>query len=340
MKRVLSIFLTLMVLTVIFSGCGSSKAKDSVAESGSAPMYKAGDQVDAMQSANSAESKRQTAAVNEAAPAAPSSAPAADSVTALTGTGEANRALSNPILNERKIIRNANVSVEVDDFDKAYGQLETMVAGIGYVQETRISKEKHYIAEKEVLKTKGTIILRIDAEKFGSVLKDVKGLGLLLDENIKSDDVTDKFFDLESRLRLIRYEESRLEEYLKKITDPDTIFKTEARLTDIRHEIESLTGNLHKLSNLVQLSTITINMSEKMPAAGKTGSYWQKLAANFTESVRGVVRFCGEFILAAAGALPGIALIFIIGLIGFVLYRKSLQKYMKFNTQKNKDIES
>jgi len=33
----------------------------------------------------------------------------------------------------------------------------------------------------------------------------------LTDENIKTDDVTEKFFDIDSRLRLIRYEESRLE---------------------------------------------------------------------------------------------------------------------------------
>ena len=126
----------------------------------------------------------------------------------------------------------------------------------------------------------------------------------LYQTNIKSDDVTDKFFDIESRLRLLKYEESRLEEYLKKITDPDTIFKTEARLMEIRHEIESLTGNLNKLSNLVQLSTITINMSEKIPAGEKAGSYWQRLASGFTESFKGVVGFCAESLIVVVAALP------------------------------------
>ena len=310
-NRIISTFLMLMVLIAIFAGCSAFK-------SDIAPMIN--------QKAKTSEALSEDAATE------------AEGTTAVTETGGSSNAVSNPILNERKIIRNAIVTVEVEDFDKAYEKLESMTAGIGYVQETKINKEKHYISEKEVLITKGTIIIRVDAEKFGDVLKDVKGLGLLLDENIKSDDVTDKFFDIESRLRLLKYEESRLEEYLKKITDPDTIFKTEARLTEIRHEIESLTGNLNKLSNLVKLSTITINMSEKTPST-ETGSYWQKLASSFTESFKGVVRFCGESVILVVAAFPVLVLIFIIAFIAFVIYKKFVMKHIKFKIPKDKDSE-
>ena len=53
------------------------------------------------------------------------------------------------------------------------------------------------------------------------------------------------------------------EEIFEKVEDPDIIFKTEKQLTEIRHEIETLTGTLNKLNDLVELSTITINMDEK-----------------------------------------------------------------------------
>lgn len=325
-RKILSIAIMLIVLTVIFSGCGASKSADSSVGESSAPMY---------------DQKSETAADGRMQGGREEAATGNDSTTAVTGTGEPRNFVSNPILNERKIIRNANVTVEVEDFDKAYGQLEFIIAGIGYVQETKINKDKHYISGNEVLRTKGTIIVRVDAEKFGDVLKDVKGLGQLLEENIKSDDVTDKFFDLESRLRLIKYEESRLEEYLKKITDPDTIFKTEARLTEIRHEIESLTGNLNKLSNLVKLSTITINMSEKVPAAEEISkqSYWQRLASSFTESFKGVIRFCGEFIIAVVTAFPALVLISIVAFVVFILYRKFVKKHIRHKTQEDKDNE-
>lgn len=270
-----------------------------------------------------------------------------DNSIALTGTGEASKAVNNPIVNQRKIIRNANITVEVDNFDAAYGKIEYIIGSTGYVQESKINKTKHYVDDKEILITKGVIIIRVDAEKFNEVLKDIKGLGLLTDENIKTDDVTAQFFDVESRLRLIRYEESRLEEYLKKIEDPDTIFKTESRLTDIRHEIEQLTATLNKLSDLVKLSTITINMNEKLPdslAKPADTSYLGKLKSNFLESLYAVVEFLGNLLIFTVSSLPSLLLLAIIFFAAYFIYKKfyknKTRKHGQESQTEKKDIET
>lgn len=258
---------------------------------------------------------------------------------AIVGTGETSVSAMNKILEERKIIRNANITLEVEDFEKSYAKIEYFISNIGFIQESRINKEKHYINFEEILITKGVIIIRVDASKFNTVLKDVKGLGLLTEENIKSDDVTDKFFDVESRLRLVRYQESRLEEYLKKIDDPDTIFKTEAQLTNIRHEIETLTGTLNKLSDLVELSTITINMQEIPPALEKPEkeeepSYLSELKETFLNSFEGVLDFCAAFIMGIVAVLPALFLLAIVFAIIFLIYKKIIKKTLKkFNKQ-------
>lgn len=261
----------------------------------------------------------------------------AENPTALTSTSESSSSINNSILSQRKIIRNANITVEVENFDTAYGKIEYIISNVGYVQESKISKVKHYVDSKEILVTNGVIIIRVDADKFNSILKDVKGLGLLTDENIKTDDVTEKFFDIESRLRLIRYEESRLEEYLKKIEDPDTIFKTESRLTDIRHEIEQLTGTLNKLSDLVELSTITINMNEKIPKSTSKPiepSYLSKLKDNFLSSLSGVIDFLGNLLIVIVAALP---VLVIIGIMLLILYFLN-KKFLKNRIEKLKKI--
>jgi len=115
--------------------------------------------------------------------------------------------------------------------------------------------------------TKAIIVLRVDKDKFEQVVDGISGLGTLIDQSIQSEDVTEKYLDKEARLRLLRFEESRIEEYLKKLVDPDDIFKAERQLTDICYENESLTGTLNKWDNFVELSTITVNMNEKEPAA-------------------------------------------------------------------------
>lgn len=264
--------------------------------------------------------------------------------TALTGSGTSNSSSINTIIDQRKIIRNANISIEVENFDKAYGMIEYIISDIGYVQETKISTRKHYVDSKEVLVPSGVIVIRVDAEKFNIVLKDLKGLGTTLDENIKTEDVTDKFFDIDSRLRLLKYEQNRLEEYLNKITDPDTIFKTESRLTDIRHEIEGLTGTLNKLGNLVKLSTITINMNEKIPETQekviKKESYWSKLSHNFFESLQGVINLCADLLIFLAAAFPVLVFLGIITLLIVLAYRKFFKNKIKLILTKSKNTET
>ena len=60
-------------------------------------------------------------------------------------------------------------------------------------------------------------------------------------------------------------EQEKIEAYVAKLNDLDQIFKAESKLPKSA-QIESLTGKLNKLSSLVELSTITINLNEKRRA--------------------------------------------------------------------------
>lgn len=339
-KRVLCLFAAVIFLVTAFAGCGARTAKSEA----SPAAYSQADKTEAKSSGDEnfgAEPSRAEEAKADAKQVEAPKEPDMDA-TALTGTGSANQSVSNAILAQRKIIRNANVTIEVDDFDVAYGKINTFISGIGFIQETNIKKGKIYINNQEKLVTRGVIIVRVDKSRFDEVMNDIRGLGLLLDQQIKTDDVTERFFDIESRLRLLRFEESRLEAYLKKLEDPDKIFKTESRLTDIRHEIEGLTGTLRKLSDLTELSTITINLNEKIPGSNvvrtvKPKSYGDRLLGNFLDSVKGVVSFCGELLIILVQALPVLVLLGLFLLIILVIYKK-ISKNVAIT--KNKDNDS
>lgn len=244
----------------------------------------------------------------------------------ITGTGNANLPDTNIILNQRKIIRNANLTIEVENFDIAYGKINTLISPFGFIQESNINKEKIYVDSKQKLITRGVIVIRIDKDKFDHVMNNINSIGQVLHQSTSADDVTEKYFDIESMLRLLRYEQSRLEQYLQKLDDPDAIFKTEERLTKIRHDIERLTGNLRKWDDLIELSTITININEKIPGSDtlipKSRTYLERLMSNFLDSVKGVVKFCGELIIIFVQVLPVLILLGIFAFIVLFVYRK------------------
>lgn len=339
-KRILSLVVVLVWMVSVFAGCGGSKsAADETVPSVAVTqdVKPDGSQNADIAAAAVAEDKDVNGnnSVKEKAKGAEKSS------SSIIGSGSKTQSVSNAILAQRKVIRNANISVEVEDFDKAYGQIKSMISAYGFVQESSVKKQKDY--ENHPI-TNGIIIIRVDRDKFDEVVMGIKGLGDLIDENIKSDDVTDKYYDTESRLRLLRFEESRLEEYLKKINDPDTIFKTESRLTDIRHEIESLTGTLKKWNDLVALSTITINLYEKSEAVSNipvVKSYSNRLSESFTGSMKGVVNFFGELVIVLAASVPVLAVISVLVWLGFLIYRKYNRgkKKRSINTNKEDGIQ-
>lgn len=348
MRKILSLLVVFVLIASLFAGCGGTMTA-STPKANSAPAAPAADMGgddakygSASVAATAGVQKEEAKAAEPAKAEAPKTEKMNDQ--AITGSGTEAQSVSNAILSQRKVIRNANISVEVEDFEEAYAKIKSTIAAWGFVQETNIRKEKVYVDSKEKLITKGTIIIRVDKDKFESTLTNVKGLGISFGEDIKGEDVTDKFFDTESRLRLLRFEESRLEQYLNKINDPDIIFKTESRLTDIRHEIEGLTGTLKKWNDLVELSTITINLYEKNPVSNNipvVKSYGDRLFGGFMGSMKGVVHFFGELLIAFMSSLPVLIVLGIIVWVGVVVYRRYARRNkISNNTDKEGGIQS
>ena len=232
------------------------------------------------------------------------------------------------ILAQRKVIRNANLSMEVDDFYSSYGNLQAMLAGIGYVSETNIHRDFYYFEEERRTRVTGNITLRVAANRFDDVLNDIKGLGEVIDDRIYSTDVTDQFYDTEGRLKILQIEYAYLEEYMKSLKDPDSIFKTRMRMTELQTEIERLTGTLNKWTDLVELSTIYIQMTEKYPdEMTKTkNTYWDRLKESLGNSLTGIVEALGDVLIFIIEAIPTLVVLGLFGLFGYWIVRKIIRK--------------
>ena len=344
-KKFFGISLAVILMISTIAGCGASKSKNST--SADYIMAPAAQEMDMQKGdyngavdAFGANGQRVEATVEaEAAeePAQPNAIALADS---LAGAGSSIDNMSSAILNERKIIRSANLTIEVENFDEAYNNINSIILGIGIVQESNISTERIYIEEKLKLIKSGTILLRVNKDKFDSVVNSLKGIGDVYNQAINGQDVTDRFVDTESRLRLLKLEQGRLEAYLMKLEDLEKIFRTESRLTEIRQEIESLTGNLNKMSSLVELSTITITMNEKRPDSInplKPLTYGQKLIDNLKSSLEGVLTFLGELLIFVVAAIPVLLLLGLFLLLGVFIYKRIPKKQKETVTVMKKE---
>jgi hypothetical protein len=163
-----------------------------------------------------------------------------------------------PYIDDRKIIRNADLHLEVEKYDEAYGKIGAIVREkkgfIAGASTTRLANNK----------IRATVTLRIPPDQFETALAELGKLGTVRHQSISTADVTKQYQDLESRLK----SKETLVERLKKVLlegkgTVKELMEVEVQMGATIEQIESIKGELKYYDNLVGLSTITMQVFEK-----------------------------------------------------------------------------
>jgi hypothetical protein len=100
------------------------------------------------------------------------------------------------------------------------------------------------------------VTVRVPVEKFRDALAAVTKLGDVLDQNVKVQDVTAQYYDLEIRIRNAEAMRARLEQLLAKANKVEDALAVEKELERVAGELERLKGQLRLWRELVSFSTI------------------------------------------------------------------------------------
>jgi glycine cleavage system regulatory protein len=159
---------------------------------------------------------------------------------------------------QRKVIRNGELSFEVDRFDSAFAQVSklTTEAG-GYVGTTSSEKLPNG-------KVQGKVTVRVPPDRLDTLVLQLRGIGDLRSQSLEAQDVSKKYTDLESQLRAARAMEERLIGIIKEgkgqIKD---LLAAEKELGNWRTKVEELTGEMKYYDNLVSLATLNLTLTER-----------------------------------------------------------------------------
>ena len=161
-------------------------------------------------------------------------------------------------LANRKLIRNAQVQLEIVGFDAAVQKITAFAnEERGYVATTTSEKQGNG-------KLRGRVVVKIVPENLDRFLPKIRGLGELKNQALGTEDVTKAYFDTDARLKNARVMEQRLIDMLKtktgKVSD---LLQVEKELARVREEIEKMQGELKYWDSQVQLATVTISLAEK-----------------------------------------------------------------------------
>jgi hypothetical protein len=110
------------------------------------------------------------------------------------------------------------------------------------------------------------ITIRVGRDHFRETLSRIEKLGDVLHRDIKAEDVTDEFVDLDARIRNAHAMRDRLMELLQKAPVKEAI-EIQKELGKVTEEIERMEGRMKLLKDQIAFSTISVSFS---PVADQT----------------------------------------------------------------------
>jgi len=220
---------------------------------------------------------------------------------------------------DRKVIEHTQMAVEVARLDEAQAEvLRITTAFGGYVQSSSFLN----LTDNQAW----DFTLRVPGATSAEVVRLLQALGSVQSSSSNRQDVTEEYTDLEARLTVMRQEEARLLELLRRANTIDDYLKVESHLTRVRIEIEQATGRLKLLAHNVEMATIGIRLTPARgaivpPPVGFAG-LGKRLAAALRQGLNTVVELVsGALVLLAAG-LPLLIILIPALVIVLLVYRR------------------
>lgn len=226
----------------------------------------------------------------------------------------------------RKVVLTATIGIQTGDFDKATSDARKIPGDFGgYV-------ESSSMYQTSTGQKTGTITFKVPQPYFEAAIDRVKTLGTVKSEQTGGQDVTRQYVDLNARLKNLRQEEQMLSDIMTKAGNVTEILQVERELSRVRGEIEVATAELNYLGSLVDLSTITVSITEPEPVV----SYDWGIDKAFKDATHGFIGMMGALVVFTGYILPVIIyLILAAALLYAVLWLawKAYKSYMKKKEQ-------
>ena len=218
-------------------------------------------------------------------------------------------------LSERKIIKTMRISAETKAFDNATAAIEALCTQLGGYIESSSRSGGSIRYSSAVVARSASYTLRIPAEKLDAFRAGMDGEINVVSENTGISDITDQYFDVDTRLATLRTEEERLLAMLEKATELEYLITLESRLSEIRYQIESYTGTLRRYDSQVAYSTVHLNLDEVLEytqVIEAPQTFGERMSIALQESWADFVDNCKDFAVGFVYALPTLIVLAVI----------------------------
>ena len=278
MKKILAI-LTCFVLIFTLAACGASSPRESAADT--------------------------------AAPAAEEMWDGGEYEKAKSENGvfEPASGVSNSQNRDAKIVYTANMDLETTEFEKAISDINAAVERFnGYFANSSQSGQNSSYRYADYT-------IKVPKNEFNNFLNFIGETCAVTYTSTTAEDITDAYYDVDSRLMTARTKLERLQELLAKADNMSDIITIESAISDTEWEIENLTGTLRTYDHQVDYATVYLSLREVYKLSGTDNApltLGKRIGSSFVRGLKSVGNFLEDLLVWLAYSWIWLAVIAVV----------------------------
>ena len=192
------------------------------------------------------------------------------------------------------------------DLDQAAQDIASLVESMGgYFEQKNFSNYSSSYRH-------ASYTVRVPAEQFTDFCTQVGTLCHVTWQSDTAENISERYYDTQSRLETAQIKLERLQELLSKADNMADIITIESAISDTEYEIESLSGTLRHYDALVDYATVSLTLSETYKLDENEGApltFGARIARAFTNGLRDTGVFLEDLAIGIANNLVFLAVL-------------------------------
>ena len=219
---------------------------------------------------------------------------------------------------DRKIVKTATLSIKTKSYDMFMNGVKQKIELYGgYIEQ---SQEYNYDTTSN---RNANMDVKIPADKLEKFIEELELIGTITSKTIASNDITDSYIDVESRIKALETEEKTLLGILEKAENLTDVIELQQRLSVVRSDLETIKAQKQSYDGMIAYSGVSIDINEVERVVDADDSFFGEVKEKLMNNIYDLGDFFREFAVNLIAALPYIAILGVIAVVVIVIVKKT-----------------
>ena len=223
---------------------------------------------------------------------------------------------------EEKIIRNASFTLKTTAYDTDLQRLQDLTSEMG-------GRVEYLSASGDASSGQtrsASLTLRIPAARLDDFLTGAQGIGNVTAMTQEMQDVSDSYYDIQTRLKTQQEKLARLQEMMKAAQDVSDLIEIESAIADAQYYIDRYTGQLKAYDGKVEYSTVNVSVREVRITEMKEVTLGERILDGLSDSLESFQYFLEDMVIFLVSALPWLIVLAVVIVVIRVIVKKKKKK--------------